>query len=441
MDAVLLARIQFGFTVGFHFIFPPITLALTLIILILETLHLKKGDQEARRISAFLIKILALVFVLGTATGIVMEFAFGNNWAEYSKLVGDIFGPPLAAEGIFAFFLESVFLGVLLFGRARVGKRTYWLSSLLVCLGAHLSGLWIIVANSWMQTPAGFRMEGGRAVLTDFWAAVFNPSTGVRYLHTILASWVAGSLLAAGIASWYLLKGRFKEPARRLLRLAVLIAAVSAVILLFNGHTHSVQVARTQPEKMAAYEALWQTRDHAPLSLFGIPDTEARKTHVEIGVPGLLSFLIHGDAAAPVKGLNEFPPDEQPPVLLPFASYHVMISLGMLFILFGGWGIYLRWKGRLGENQWFQRGTLVLAPLAFLALEAGWIAAEVGRQPWAVYRVLRTADAVSRTVPAGQILATLLGFMLVYGLLFWLFLRTLGRIVNKGITEPGAQGY
>ncbi len=441
MDAVLLARIQFGFTVGFHFLFPPTTLALTMIILILETGYIRKKDEESRRLSAFLIKILALVFVLGTATGIVMEFAFGNNWAEYSKMVGDIFGAPLAAEAIFAFFLESVFLGILVFGRERVSKRMYWVSSLLVFLGAHLSGLWIIIANSWMQTPAGFRMEGGRAVLTDFWAAAFNPSTGVRFLHTILGSWIAGSLLVAAIAAWYLLKGKFREPARRLLAIAMTIFALTALVQLANGHSHSVQVARTQPEKMAAFEALWETREKAPLSLFGIPDPESGKTHFEIGVPGLLSFMIHGDWHTPVQGLNAFPVDEHPPVVVSFASYHVMIALGMLFILYGLWYLFLRFRGGAGSNRWFLRGVLLLTPLGYVALETGWIAAEVGRQPWVVYRVLRTADAVSKTVPAGQILATLIGFVLVYALLMVVFLRILGRIVAKGPGAMEAQGY
>ena len=218
MDAVLLARIQFGFTAGFHFLFPPTTFGLTFIIMILESLYLKTKEEIYKNISSFLIKILGAVFIMGVATGIVLEFAFGNNWSNYSRMVGDIFGAPLAAEGVFSFFLESVFIGILVFGRNRVSKKAYWLSSFLVFFASHLSGLWIIIANSWMQTPAGFKIEGGRAVLTDFFQAAFNPSTVVRYVHALLAGWITGAVLIAGIAAWYLLKSRHGEQARVLLK-------------------------------------------------------------------------------------------------------------------------------------------------------------------------------------------------------------------------------
>jgi cytochrome bd ubiquinol oxidase subunit I len=435
MDAVLLARIQFGLTAGFHFLFPPTTLGLSLIILIVESLYRKRNDEEYRRLSAFLVRILGVVFVMGVATGITLEFAFGNNWARYSRTVGDVFGAPLAAEGVLAFFLESVFLGVLVFGRDRVSKRAYWASSFLVFLGAHLSGLWIIIANSWMQTPAGFRMEGGRAVLTDFFAAAFNPSTVIRYVHTILAGWMTGALIAAGIAGWYLIKGRHPEAARRLLGPSLVIFAASAVLSLFSGHAHSVQVARTQPEKMAAFEALWETRKGAPLYLFGIPDPGARKTRLAVGVPGLLSLLVHGDAGAEVAGLDSVPDDAKPPVVVPFAAYHVMILLGMAFLGLGALGTLLLWRGTIWKARWFLRLLVVTAPLPLLTNQFGWIAAEVGRQPWAVYRVLRTTDAASVTVPAGNILLTLVLFTLVYALIAVVGLRIVLGHIRKGPEE------
>jgi cytochrome d ubiquinol oxidase subunit I len=441
MDAVLLARIQFAFTVGFHFIFPPLTLGLTLIILILESWYLKTRQELYKKLSALLVKIVGLVFVLGTATGIVMEFAFGNNWAEYSRLVGDVFGAPLAAEGIFAFFLESVFLGILVFGRQKVSQKVYWLSALLVFIGAHLSGLWIIIANSWMQTPAGFKMVEGKAVLTDFFQAALNHSTLIRFFHTVVGSWLTGALAAAAIAAWYLLKERFTDYAKKLLAISLIIFALASVVQLVQGHHHSVQVAKTQPEKMAAFEALWETKKGAPLALFGIPDQKNKKTYLEIGIPKLLSFLIYWDWEAEIKGLNEFPADEHPPVLISYASYHTMIGLGMLFIAFSWLGILLLWRKKVWEFRWYLWGLIILAPLALVAMEVGWIAAEVGRQPWAVYKVLRTADAVSKVVPAGQILFSLIIFGLIYALLFVVFVKILFKIVKKGPELLVPQGY
>ncbi len=441
MDPVLLSRIQFGLVAGFHFIFPPTTFGLTFVILILETLYLKHNKELYKKLSSFLIRILGLVFVLGVATGIVLEFAFGNNWSEYSRLVGDIFGAPLAAEGIFAFFLESVFLGVLLFGRNRVSKRAYWVAAFMVFFGAHLSGLWILIANSWMQTPAGFKIEGGRAILTNFFQAAINHSTLIRFIHTAIAGWITGSLLVAGISAWYLLKNRHIEYAKTLLRIALIIFIPTAVIQLFTGHAHSVQVAKTQPEKMAAYEALWETRTGAPLAIFGIPDARAQKTYFYIGIPKMLSFLVHFDSNAEIKGLNAFPADERPPVFLPFVSYHIMIWLGMLFIAIALTGSYLALRKKLWDSKWYLRVLLYSIPLPYLANEFGWIGTEVGRQPWAVYRVLRTADAASVVVPAGQILFTLIIFGLIYTFLFVIFLHVLIKFVRQGPEVDISTGY
>ncbi len=441
MDAVFLARIQFAFTVGFHFLFPPTTLGFALIILILETMYRRGKGEVFRQISTLLIRLLGLVFVLGTATGVVMEFAFGNNWAEYSRLVGDIFGAPLAAEAVFAFFLESVFLGVLLFGRGRVSKRAYWWSAFLVFFGSHLSGLWIIIANSWMQTPAGFKLVEGKAVLTDFWAAAFNPSTVMRYLHTVIGSWITGSLLAAAVAAWYLLKDKWVEHGKVLLKVALTVFIASSLIQLVSGHGSAVQVAGTQPEKMASYEALWKTQEGAPMSLIGWPDSEARKTRFEIRVPGLLSFLISGDFNTRVPGLDAFPDDEKPPLLITYLSYHVMIALGFFFIAMALLGAFFLIRKTAHRIRWFLWLLIAATPLTYLALETGWMAAEIGRQPWAVYKVLRTVDAASRVVPAGQILFTLIAFGVIYALLLWMFIKLFGRIVRKGPKIPAASGY
>jgi len=441
MDPVLLSRIQFGLVAGFHFIFPPTTFGLTFVILILETLYLKHNKELYKKLSSFLIRILGLVFVLGVATGIVLEFAFGNNWSEYSRLVGDIFGAPLAAEGIFAFFLESVFLGVLLFGRNRVSKKAYWFAAFMVFFGAHLSGLWILIANSWMQTPAGFKIEEGRAILTNFFQAAVNHSTIIRFIHTVIAGWITGSLLVAGISAWYLLKNRHIEYAKTLLSIALIIFIPTAIIQLFTGHAHSVQVAKTQPEKMAAYEALWETQEGAPLAIFGIPDARAQKTYFYIGIPKMLSFFVHFDPNAEIKGLNAFPADERPPVFLPFVSYRIMIGLGMLFIAIALAGSYLALRKKLWDSKWYLRVLLYSIPLPYLANEFGWIGTEVGRQPWAVYRVLRTADAASVVVPAGQILFTLIMFGLIYTFLFLIFLHVLLKFVRQGPEVDISTGY
>lgn len=441
MDSLLLAKIQFGFTAGFHFLFPPTTFGLTLIILIFESLYLKSKDDLYKKISSFLVKILAVVFVMGVATGIVLEFAFGNNWAEYSRMVGDIFGAPLAAEGVFAFFLESVFLGILLFGRSKVSRKAYWWSAFLVFFGSHLSGVWIIIANSWMQTPAGYKIEGGRALLTSFFQAAFNPSTIPRYLHTVAGGWITGSLVAAAIAAWYLLKKRHLEFAKPLLRVSLAVFIVVSILQLGLGHYHSVQVAETQPEKMAAFEALWETEDGAPMAIFGIPDEVNQKTHAYVGIPKFLSFLIHFDPNARVLGLNEFPADEKPRVLIPFASYHLMILFGLVFILVSLIAIVLFMKKRIYETKWYLKLLLLLIPLPYLANEMGWVAAEVGRQPWAVYKVLRTADAVSLTVPAGNILFSLILFVVVYALIGVVGISILLRLIRIGPEETVSEGY
>lgn len=432
MDAVLLARIQFGLTAGFHFLFPPTTFGLTFIILILESFYIKTKDEVYKNISTFLIKILGVVFIMGVATGIVLEFAFGNNWSNYARTVGDIFGAPLAAEGIFSFFLESVFLGILIFGRSRVSQKAYWLSSFLVFFGAHLSGLWIIIANSWMQTPAGYRIEGGRAVLANFFDAAFNPSSLNRYLHVVLAGWITGSALVAGIAAWYLIKNRFVIRARLLLRISVIIFFTVSIFQLFSGHAHSIQVAKTQPEKMAAFEALWETKEGAPFAVFGIPDGRKQKTYLSVKIPKLLSILIHFDPNAKVPGLNEFPKDERSPIFLPFASYHLMILLGALFILLSLIGIYLFIQKKIWNARWYHKLLIFVIPLPYLSNEFGWIAAEVGRQPWAVYKVLRTADAASPVVPAGNVLLTLILFFLVYTLIAVVGISIILKHVRRG---------
>ncbi len=435
MDPVLLSRIQFAVAAGFHFLFPPLTFGLTLIIVIIETTYMRTDNELYKKLSTFLVKILGLVFAIGVATGIVLEFSFGTNWSNYSRMVGDIFGSPLAAEGIFSFFLESVFLGVLLFGRNKVSKRVYWLSAVLVFIASHMSGVWILIANSWMQTPAGYVIENGRAVLTDFFAAALNPSTVERIVHTTIAGWITGSLFVAGISSWYLLRNRHQEYAKKLLSISMIIFIASAILQFASGHAHSVQVAVTQPEKMAAFEALWEGTDNAPLAVFGIPVESEKKTYLEVGIPGLLSYLVHLDSDAYIQGLNDFKEGETPPVFLPYATYHVMIGLGSLFALLGLLGLVLMVTKKIYQARWYLVLLLFSIPLPFIANEMGWIAAEVGRQPWAVYRLLKTVDAASPAVPAGQILFSLIMLSTIFTLLLFIFIGLLMKIIGKGPDE------
>lgn len=440
MDAVLPARILFAITVGFHFIFPPLTIGMAWLIVWFLGRYNKTRDEMYAVQARFWTRLFAISFAVGVATGIVMEFQFGTNWADYSRYVGDIFGAPLAAEGIFAFFLESTFLGALLFGFNRLSPRSLWFSSLMVAVGATLSAFWIIVANSWMQTPAGYAVVGGRAELTDFWAAVFNPSTVPRYLHTVIASLITGAFFVMGVSAWFLRKQRHQEFARRSLKASLVVAFVFSVLQLPLGHYHAVQVTHTQPEKLAAFEGLFETERGAPLLLFGIPDAEERTVHAAVRVPGLLSFLTHGDFEAEVQGLNDFPRDEWPPVGLTFYSFHLMFILGLFFIGLTALGMFLLWRKKLFGNKLFLWLAVVSVPLPFVANELGWIAAEVGRQPWIVYRLVKTSDAISRAVPGGQVVFSIVLFSVIYLLLGGLWLFLLRRQIVKGPPAPELSG-
>lgn len=436
MDANVLARIQFAMTIGFHFLFPPLTIGLAWILVIIEGLGWKKKDAVYSVIGKFFGKILALIFAIGVATGVVMEFQFGTNWAEYSKFVGDIFGAPLAAEGVFAFFLESTFLGLYIFGRERVSKGVHWFSIFMVAVGSTISAFWILVANSWQQTPAGFVLRNGRAELTDFWAAVFNPSTLIRFHHTVDAALISGAFLMAGIAAYLLLKKKETQTAKTALKTAVIFGLIVSLLEVFPfGDMHSKQVAKTQPEKFAAQQGLFQTQTKAPLSLFGIPSANPPEVKMHVAIPGLLSLLTYNDINAEVKGLNEFPQSEWPPLFLTFTSYHLMVALGLLFILIMGISVFYLYKNKLCEKKLLLKLLIWFIPLPLIACQFGWIAAEVGRQPWIVYKLMRTADAASANVSAGEILFSIILFGIIYILLGSVFVFFLVRKIKAG-PEP-----
>ncbi|MFZ1979267.1 MAG: cytochrome ubiquinol oxidase subunit I [Bacteroidota bacterium] len=433
MDALFLARLQFALTIGFHFLFPPLSIGLSWLLVIMEGLGWRRNDDTYIRMGKYFGKILGLTFAVGVATGIVMEFQFGTNWAEYSKFVGDIFGAPLAAEGVFAFFLESGFLGLYLFGRNKVSKEVHWFSSLMVAVGATISAFWIIVANSWQQTPSGYVVRNGKAELTSFYDAVFNPSMAVRYLHTVDAALISGAFLVAGISAYLILKNKETELARRSLKIAVIFGLVTSLLELMPfGHEHARQVARTQPEKFAAIEGLYISQSGAPMVFFAVPYTKPPELKGTLELPGLLSWMAFGDIHAHIKGINEFSASDIPPLWLTFVAFHNMVVFGMYFILIMIVAAYKLWKKTLYDARWVLKLFIWSIPLPLAACQLGWIAAEVGRQPWIVYGLLRTAQAQSINVSAGEILFSIILFGLVYVLVGSLYIYLLVREVKHG---------
>jgi cytochrome bd ubiquinol oxidase subunit I len=433
VDAVTLSRIQFAMTIGVHFIFVPVSIGVAWMLVLVEAMAWKTGEAAWEQAARFFSKIFALTFAMGVATGLTMVFQFGMNWGAYSRFVGDVFGAPLAIEAIFAFFLESTFLGLYLFGRHRVSRRVHWLSIFLVAVGATLSAFWIIVANSWQQTPAGHAIVDGRAVLVDFWAAVFNPSTLPRFGHQMMAALTTGCFVMAGVAAVWRLRKQSVDVADKVLKLSIIAGLVFAIVEIMPfGHIHAQQVARDQPEKFAATEGLYLTQSRAPIVIFGVPDPEPPRMHAPIEVPGLLSWMAFGDVDATVQGIDAFPPDEIPPLVLTFTSFHTMVGLGVLFVMVMGLGAVQLWRGKLGESRGLLRTLVWLIPFPMIACQFGWVTAEVGRQPWVVYKLLRTADASSPTVLAGEVLASIIIFGLVYLLLCILYVYLFVREINHG---------
>jgi cytochrome d ubiquinol oxidase subunit I len=430
MSALTLARAQFALTVMVHYLYPVLTMGLGVVLVIVASLRMRRPDQVYDRMLRFWSHIFGVVFAGGVATGVVMEFEFGTNWASYSRFVGDIFGAPLAAEALIAFFLESSFLSILLFGEKRVSRRTHWFATLMVALGATLSAFWIVAANSWQQTPAGFAILHGRAELTDFAAAVFNPSTPLRFLHAVLGSWITAAVFVGSLSAYYLLRGRYQEFARRSLRLALVfgLAALAAEVVVGDAHTR--QVARTQPEKFAAIEVLHHTQTGAPLAVVGQPLPE-------VLLPKLLSFMTYFDFDARVTGLDAFAPEDRPPVTATAMTFHAMLWLGLGLGVVLALGVFLWWRGRLFVSRRYLKVLCYCLPIPFVVNEVGWVTAEVGRQPWSVYRLLRTKDAFSGSVPSEQVAISLLMFVVIYigllGITFYL-------VRKKVLQGPGGGG-
>ena len=436
MDVEILSRLQFAFTISFHYIYPPLSIGLGLIMVIMEGQYLRTKEPVYEQMARFWTKIFALTFGIGVATGIVMEFEFGTNWATYSRYVGDVFGSALAAEGIFAFALESGFLGILLFGWNRVSPRVHFIATIGVFFGSLFSAVWIVVANSWQQTPAGFMIEGeglrARAVITDFWAMVFNPSSVDRLLHVWIGAFLAGAFLVLSVHAYYLLKGRHVELSKKAFKIALGVATVFSLAQLVVGHHSANGVAENQPAKLAALEGHFDSLAVADAYIFGWVNKEKQEV-TGIGVPGGLTFLLHNDFTTPVRGLNSFPEDERPSALNAiFQFYHLMVAIGMALIALTLFAAFQWWRGKLFENRWLLWIFVFSVLLPNIANQVGWFAAEMGRQPWVVYGLLRTSEALSKAVTANQVLFSLILFALIYTLLLALFLYLLNKKIKVG---------
>ncbi|MDX1414573.1 MAG: cytochrome ubiquinol oxidase subunit I [Candidatus Promineifilaceae bacterium] len=442
MDPELLSRLQFALTASFHFIFPPISMGLGLLLVFIGIIYVRTGDPKWRQISFFWVKVYGLVFAMGIATGIVQEFEFGMNWANYSRFVGNIFGSLLAAEGIFAFFLEGGFLGLMLFGGNRLGPRMWLLSTFLVVFGAHFSALWILMANSWMQTPAGYMLQdsaiGQQAVMTSFAEVVFTPTFIPRLLHVWVASWMVGSSLMLSVSAWYLLKSRHVELSKSAFKVALPVFVILSFLqaILF-GANQAIEVTNYQPVKLAAMEGVWESQSCAPMFIVGWVN-ESEMTTKGISIPCLLSFLAYQDINATVTGLEAFPSDVWAPINLTFQVYHLMINLGGMFVLIGLLGaIFFFWKRRIFRTRWLLWVFVFSIVLTELATLAGWWTAEFGRQPWIVWNLLRTADAVSPTLTGSQVAFSVGTFVVLYTILFILFIYLMNEKIQHGPEELG----
>lgn len=440
MSTEILHRIQFGLTASFHFLFPPMSLGVGLILIILGIKSVRTNDPKWRRLSLFWVRIYGLIFAMGIATGIVQEFEFGTNWSEYSRFVGNVFGSLLAAEGIFAFMLEGGFLGLMLFGGTRLGNKMWLFATTMVVGGATFSATWIVMANSWMQSPAGYEIRdegnGPQAFMTSFADVVFTPTFIPRILHVLAASWMVGAALVMSVGAWYLLKKRHVELAKTMIRVALPIFAIMSVLQVFVfGANQAVAVTENQPEKLAAMEGLYRTEDCAPMFIVGWSNPGSQTTD-GISVPCLLSFLATQDFDGEVQGLEAFPEDDWAPVNLVFQVYHLMIDLGMLFMLVSvlAVGLWI-WKRRIWTTRWMLWIMVSLIFLTQLATQAGWWTAEFGRQPWVVWQELRTDGAESPLVGTGQVAFSIGMFVVLYALLLGIFLWLMDRKIKAGPPE------
>lgn len=438
-DPTLMSRLQFAFTIAYHYLFPQLTMGLALLLVILKTLYLWRKDERYNTAARFWARIFAVTFIMGVVTGIPMEFQFGTNWARFSTYAGDIIAQTLAMEGAFAFFLESAFLGIFLFGERVFGQKMHWFSAVMVWLGTWASGGFIIASNAWMQHPVGYTLAAnGRLHLSNYWAVLFNPWIVPQYLHTMSGAVITGSFAMAGLGAYYLLARQHGDFGRLFVALGVSVGLIAATIQLFpSGDMEGTQVSRYQPVKLAAMEGLFQTEKGAGIVILGQPDTVHRRLDNPIVIPNVLSFLTYRQWTAEVKGLNAFPPNRQPEnIPLLYYSYHIMVGLGTFFIGIMALALLLLWRRRLFESRWMLWLLFLATPFPFIANTAGWFTAEIGRQPWIVYGLLRTANGSSTTISAGTVLFTLIGFAGMYLILGLLYVVL---VVHEALRGPRSE--
>lgn len=435
MDALTVHRLHFAFTVTFHYIFPQLTMGLALLLVVLKTMALRTGDDHYNRAARFWAKVFAINFAMGVVTGIPMEFQFGTNWSRFSKASGGVIGQTLAMEGVFAFFLESSFLGLFLFGERKLGPRAHWWTAVAVWLGAWLSGYFIVATDAWMQHPTGYRLgPAGEILLDSYWGLVLNPWVFWQYLHTMTGAVVTGSFVMAAVGAFYLLNGKHEPYGRTFVRLGVISGLAASFLMAFpTGDGQGVNIAHHQPATLAAMEGLFRTEHGAPLAIVGQPDIEKQRLDNPLTVPRALSFLTYRAWTAEVKGLDHFPKDTWPDnIPLLYYSYHIMVGLGTMFIALMGIAAWLLWKRRLYGARPVLWALMLAAPFPYIANTTGWMTAEVGRQPWLVYGLMRTADGSSAYVSEGNALFSLLGFMGMYTVLSMLFLLLVYREIERG---------
>ncbi|MDB5413950.1 MAG: hypothetical protein JWR10_2285 [Rubritepida sp.] len=438
LDPLLLSRFQFAWLIAWHILMPAFTVGLASYIAILEGLHFFTTKEVYFRISTFWIRIFSVAFGIGVVSGVIMPFQFGTNWSRYADATANVLAPLFAYEGLTAFFLEAAFLGVLLFGRKLVPPWAHFVAALMVAFGTLLSSFWILAANSWMQTPAGYEIVDGRFYPTDWLQVIFNPSFPYRLAHTVTGFYVTTGFVVVGVAAWLIRKGRHAAEGRIMLSMTLWLLTVLVPLQIFIGDQHGLNTLEHQPAKLAAMEGHWQTGSGIPFVLFGLPDEANATNRFSIEIPYAGSLVLTHSLNGTVRGLTDFPPDQRPPVAIPFFAFRIMIGIGSLMLLLVATSWWLRWRRRLFDSPWFLRCCMVMAPFGFVAVLAGWTTTEVGRQPWTVYGLMRTADSVSPSLSGSDVLISLLGYMLVYLIIFpsgaWVMLR----IIRRGLDEPDA---
>jgi cytochrome bd ubiquinol oxidase subunit I len=415
MSVEILSRVQFATVALFHFLFVPLTLGLTVMVAYMETRYARTGDETFLKMAKFWSKLMLVNFAVGVVTGITLEFQFGMNWAEYSKFVGDIFGAPLAIEAVVAFFLESTFIGLWMFSWKRVSKGTHAAIMWVVAFASTLSALWILLANGWMQKPKGYEIVAGRAELVSFAALIGNPYAWIKFFHTIAAAYTLTAFFIMGISAINLLRHRGEEIFKKSFRIAATFGIITSICIIFAGDMSGLQVAKNQPTKLAAMEGQWNTEKGASFFIFQFPSLDKDDNAIEaLEIPKGLSLLAYHDPDAEVKGLNDFPPNERPPVVISFVAFRLMVGLGFLFVLLALIAVYLAWRKKLTNHRWFLWVMSFAIILPYIASELGWVLAEIGRQPWIVYGLLKTQDAVSKNLTPGDVLGSLIAFIVIY---------------------------